>query len=140
MDDQWYGQQVTTTSDPLADLGTGQAAIIRTFEFKANPEVLKREMPTKQQLFDNHAAQIKLFLWKDGLEPIDTVEPRIVLSKNKDNYRIYVGCKAKAGVIIADTPTTLQDLVKPNGSDSSNSQQNTDQLHGSVQLPTGAKT
>lgn len=130
----WYGQQVETNSDPLVDKGIGEAIILRSFKFKANPENLKRDKPSKQQLFNNHADQMRLQLWGDGLEPIN-VDPRIVISKNKEEYMIFVACKPKAGVALIEKPQTLQDILKPNDSISSNARKNPEQLHGGVQLP-----
>jgi hypothetical protein len=121
--EQWYGQQVGTNSDPLVDGGIGNAIILRSFEFTANPEILKKVKPNKQELFNNHASQIRMFLWKDGLEPID-VEPRIVVSDKKDSYRIFVGCKPKAGIALMEKPQTLQDLTKQNGPNTSDTGKN----------------
>ena len=108
--EQWYGQSVDVKSDPLVDKGTGDNIIIRTFEYSANPLILKTK-PTKQELFNSHAEQIKLFLWKDGLEVVEDVSPRIIL-KDK-NYQILVGCKAKKGVAIMEKPQTLQEIIPP---------------------------
>lgn len=110
----WSGQEVEAQSDPLVDKGQGRPIILRYFEFKANPEVFKIEKPTKQQIFNHHAQQIKISLWKDGLEPVEAVGPRVVISKKKDSYRIFVTCQAKLGVTIIETPQTLQDLTKQN--------------------------
>ncbi len=111
-DDKWEGQEVEVQSDPLIDTATGRPIILRYFEFKANPEVFERMRPTTQDIFTNHAEQIRMFLWKDGLEPVEAVSPRIIVSTKKDNYRIFVTCQAKAGVAVLETPQTLQDLIK----------------------------
>lgn len=111
----WFGQEVETKSDPMIDSGSGSAIILRTFDFEANPESFKKLKPTKQELFDSHSQQIKMFLWKDGLEPIDIIEPRIIISKKKDGYRIFIGCKAKDGVALMEKPQTLQELMNNNG-------------------------
>lgn len=110
----WYAQQVEAKSDPMMDKGIGDAIILRTFDFEANPVSFKQLKPTKQDLFNSHAQQIKMFLWQDGLEPIDIIKPTIVISKKKDGYRIFVGCKPKAGVALMEKPQTLQDIMKHN--------------------------
>lgn len=110
-EDKWHGQEVEVQSDPLIDTGSGRPIILRHFEFKANPEAFA-VMPTAQDLFTCHAKQIEMFLWKDGLEPIKTISPRIIMSKKKDHYRIFVTCQAKIGVAVLDKPQTLQDLIK----------------------------
>lgn len=107
----WEGQELEVKSDPLVDSGTGTAVIIRVFEFEANPETLKRMKPTKQELFNAHAGQIKMMLWGDGLETFEGVEPKIVTSKKVDKYRIYVACKARPGIAVNETLKTLQELI-----------------------------
>lgn len=108
----WYGQEASARSQPLVDSGTGIPVIMRFFEFKANTEVLKKGKPDKQELFNSHAQQIKIMLWADGLQPFEAIEPRIILSKKKDSYRIMVGCIPKNGVALTDTTKTLQELIK----------------------------
>ncbi len=109
----WGGQEITATSDPLQDGGSGENVLLRVFDFGANPETLKRHKPTKQQLFDSHIHQIRTMLWADGLEPRMDIQPLIQVSKKKEKYRILMWCKAKAGVVWADTPMKLQDLTNP---------------------------
>lgn len=111
--EKWVGQQVEVTSDPLIDTqNSGKTIVLRSFFFKANPELLKSHRPTKQQLFDSHIKQIELMLWGDGLIPFKEVEPRIVTSKKRDEYKIFMACEAKAGVSFTHTPTNLQDLIQ----------------------------
>lgn len=111
----WYGQTVEAISDPLIDLGTGENILLRVFDFSANPETLKRDKPTKQQLFDSHVKQIDAMLWSDGLAPAREMNPLIQLSKEKEKYRILLWCRAKGGVAWADAPRKLQDITKSNG-------------------------
>lgn len=94
------------------DHGTGAAAIIRVFEFSANPEVFKIHKPTNQELFNAHVHQIKMMLWGDGLEVMEEATPRVKISKNKKNYRIIIGCKPRLGQILNDKPRTLSELMK----------------------------
>lgn len=110
----WEGRTVEANSEPIVDKGNGKPIILRVFEFTANPLVLKKEKPTKQQLFDSHAVEIKHFLWKDGLESLDIIPPRIVVSKKKEKYRIFVTCQARPGVSVLETPITLQQLTIQN--------------------------
>ena len=110
----WYGQQAQTESQPLVDSGTGVPVIMRFFEFKANPENLRRDKPTKQELFNSHYQQIKITLWADGLQALESIEPAVILSKKKDSYRIMVTCIPKEGVALNETTQTLQQLIKTN--------------------------
>src|SRR3990167_3098126 len=91
---EWEGEEVQSesTTKLTEDKGTGQAVVIRFFEFGANPEVFKQHKPTSQQLFDSHRKGIEALLWRDGLRPYEGVEPRLMFSKNGKNYRIIVTC------------------------------------------------
>ncbi len=106
-------QEVAAKSDVFLedDHGTGAAAIIRVFEFSANPETFKMHTPTTQELFNAHVQQIKLMLWGDGLEVMEEVTPRLKISKNKKNYRIIIGCRPRVGQVLNDRPRTLSQLV-----------------------------
>lgn len=106
----WLGQELEAQSDPLIDSGTGKAIVMRFFEFEANPVTFKKLNPSNQELFNSHAQQIKLFLWKDGLEPYEAIEPRII--RDKKGYKIMVTCTPKAGVALNDKTFTLQELAK----------------------------
>lgn len=107
----WYGANAQVNSDPLVDSGRGTPVIMRFFEYAPSPE-MKKLRPSSQEIFNAHAQQIRVTLWKDGLEPYQAIEPRIIHSKDK--YRIMITCIPKAGVILNDKTQTLQDLIKPN--------------------------
>lgn len=110
----WEGQEVQVNSDPVIDPGTGETVLMRVFDFGANPEALKRDKPSKQQIFDNHIKQIQTMLWSDGLEPMKELNPLIQVSKKKEKYRIILWCRARAGVVWSDKPQNLQDIMKNN--------------------------
>lgn len=112
---KWEAQELEVHSDPLIDTESGRPIVLRFFEFNANPDVFISRKPTKQDLLNGHASQIKMFLWKDGLEIVDAVEPRVIVSKKKDSYRIFVTCQAKPGVAVLDTPQSLQNINQNNG-------------------------
>lgn len=115
-DKDWYGQELEVKSDPLIDYKNEGAVILRFFYFKANAEIMKRDKPTKQMIFNNHAKQIELMLWSDGLEPMQEIPPRIITSKKRDEYKIFVTCKPRRGVALDQTPLTLQQITtKQNG-------------------------
>lgn len=110
--EKWVGQEVEVQSDPLVDSGTGAPVIMRFFEFKADPVTFKRDKPSNQQLFNSHAQQIRTFLWKDGLEPLEIMEPRIIRAKKQDGYRIMITCQPRSGVVLAEKTQTLQQIIK----------------------------
>lgn len=112
---KWEGQEVQVNSDPIIDPGTGETVLMRVFDFGANPENLKRDKPTKQQIFDSHIKQIQTMLWSDGLEPMKELNPLIQVSKKKEKYRIILWCRARSGVTWADSPLNLRDIIKTNG-------------------------
>lgn len=109
---KWEGQDIEVKSDPLIDSGTGKPVIIRMFQFAANPEILKKFKPTKQELFNSHATQIKHMLWADGLRPLDGISPSVNTSKKREMYRIFVTCEARLGLNIIEKPKTLQEITK----------------------------
>lgn len=91
------------------DHGVGNAAVIRMFEFSANPETFQHHLPTKQELFNAHYKGIELALWKDGLKVIPTVNPQIAVGKKR--YRIWVGAAPMRGQTLSERPQTLSDIV-----------------------------
>ena len=68
------------------DTGHGKTAVIRMFEFKANPEVFKAHKPTKAELLLGHQTFIENMVWADGFTLRREVPPRISISKNKKKY------------------------------------------------------
>src|SRR4051812_24030725 len=78
----WEGEEVAAESDTKIqeDKGTGQAIILRVYQFAANPAVFKAHKPTAQELFSSHIKGIEALLWSDGLKPFTAVEPRLVFS------------------------------------------------------------
>ncbi len=99
-------------SDPLVDTQTGQAVVIRNFEFKINPEAKDLPSIDKQTLFNIHARQITHSLWGDGLVPFDSVPPRVIIDEKKGVYYIFVPCIAKSGVTIVEKPQNLSEALK----------------------------
>jgi len=93
------------------DTGHGGAAIIRMFEFAANPEVWKQHKPTKQELFNSHHKGIEIMLWKDGLTPMSEVDPKIQISKKSGKYRIFVGARPMKGHLLTERPKTLSEIA-----------------------------
>lgn len=108
----WEGQDIEVKSDPLVDSGTGKPVILRVFEFSANPEMLKKMRPTKQELFSGHAMQIKTMLWADGLQPFEGISPTVNTSKKREKYRIFVTCEPRPGISVLERPQTLQEITK----------------------------
>lgn len=94
-----------------SDTGVGAAAVIRMFEFGANPEAFRQHTPTKQELFNAHYKGIEVMLWKDGLTVIPEVNPRIMLNEKGTKYRIWVGAKPAKGHILSQKPQTLSEIA-----------------------------
>lgn len=93
------------------DMGVGQIAVIRCFEFKANVDAFKEHPPTKQDLFNYHSKGIEIALWRDGLKVLPEVEPRLVLDEQKGMYRIFIGAVPAKGESVLQKPITLSELV-----------------------------
>lgn len=77
----------TTLED---DKGHGKVIVIRSFDFVANPEAFKHHIPSKQELFSAHRIQIEGAMYRDELKIYEDVSPKVMISKNKRNYRIVV--------------------------------------------------
>ena len=111
-----YGADLNAPGVPLIDPGEGRANVIRQFMFKMNPEFKKNFQGNKQDLFNAHVRQIAMTLWGDGLRPLDSVSPRVILNIKKGFYRIFVPCEAAKGVIFShlDKPKNLSEALKSN--------------------------
>ena len=94
-----YGSQLETEGVPLIDPGGGPVNVIRVFHFKMNPE--KKDFQDHQDIFSAHAKQIETILWGDGLRPLESTNPRVILDSEKRIYQIFVPCEAAKGVIFS---------------------------------------
>lgn len=113
-DIEWEGEEVTAQSDTKLeqDTGTGSPVVLRFFEFGANPKVFKEHKPTAQELFNSHIKGMEALMWKDGLTRFEGVEPRLMFSKDKKNYRFIIACEPSLGTVLTDKPQTLTQLIK----------------------------
>jgi len=91
-----YGADLKTDNVPLIDPGGGGVVVIRVFTFKMNPE--KKHFPGKQAIFNSHAKQIETTLWGDGLRPLESNPPRVIINSKGGFYQIMVPCIASKGV------------------------------------------
>lgn len=110
---QWKVTQGEVHSDTKLeeDVGVGRKIVIRSFDFKANPEAFRLHTPEKQELFNAHARQIEEFLWRDGLLRVEEVSPKLLISKDKTGYRIIVGATNRLGAYFDDKAQTLTDIA-----------------------------
>ena|SRR3990167_431269 len=95
-----YASELATDGVKLIDPGGGPVNTIRVFTFKKNPE--KKYLPSKQALFNSHAKQIEHILWGDGLRPLESVAPRVILNNKSGVYQIFVTCEAAKGVLFSE--------------------------------------
>ena len=99
------------------DEGTGQAVIIRRFEFKLNPDELTRHVlvtgsyPNKQDLFNSVLKGIEITLWKDGLKVFPDQDPRVIVDDHYTKFEVFVASIAQKGQRILETPQTLSQIV-----------------------------
>jgi len=110
-DIEWEGEELGTESKTKLeeDKGVGQALVLRFFSFLANVDVFKQRKPTAQELFTSHKMGIEAMLWKDGLVPYKEIEPRLVFSKDKSQYRFIISCLPNQALV--DSPQTLTELL-----------------------------
>lgn len=108
-----YGADLNADSTPIIDAGEGKEIVIRTFEYRFN---LKGKPPVdKQAIFNGHAAEIKTFLWADGLRYHEGFPPRVAIDKDKRGYKIHIVCEGAKGLIFTDKPKNLsEELAKSN--------------------------
>jgi hypothetical protein len=109
----WNTSEINTESETKLedDKGEGGVAIIRKFEFAANPIAFKQYKPTKQELFNSHAKQIEIMLWQDGMKLLADVNPKITINKSKTKYRIFVGAEPQKGHLLREVPKTLSQIT-----------------------------
>lgn len=93
------------------DMGHGEAVILRSFDFKANPAAFHERTPSTQELFNAHLKQIEIYLMKDGLKPYTESEPQLRLAKDRSGYRIVIPAVAMKGHRLLERPTTLTKLA-----------------------------
>lgn len=89
---EWEATQGEVHSDIKLedDHGSGKAVVLRAFDFVANPAAFKHHVPTKQELFSAHQIEIEGALYRDDLKIFEEVQPKVLISKNKRNFRIIV--------------------------------------------------
>ena len=103
---KWTGQEVETKSDPLHDPGSGSKVIVRQFEYSWNPTL--KDKPSKQEVFNLHAREIRNFLWRDGLRIIESVPPKIMYGEA--GYRIFITCEGQGAVL--ESARNLNELLQ----------------------------
>ena len=105
-----YASELNTDGVPLIDPGGGQVVVIRVFRFSINPAM--KHLPGKQALFSAHAKQIETILWGDGLRPLESNPPLVIINDRKGFYQIFVPCSAARGVIFSEKDRNPQLLHK----------------------------
>lgn len=106
-EDNWYGRELQTKSNPVYDPGVGKPLVIRRFDFVVNPD-FKGKL-SQQELFNLHWKQISIQLWSDGLVPYEKVQPKVHIGKGK--YTIGILAEANSRNAFMDKPKTLQQLM-----------------------------
>ena len=107
-DGKWHAEELSVDSQPLVDSGTGKPLIIRQFDFTFQAKLKQR--PTKQQLFNEAWPLIRPLIKYDGLVASTDVDPRVLVGRK--GYKIILLCEPKFGVMVADKPRTLQQVLK----------------------------
>lgn len=105
---KWTGQELETKSDPVIDPGSGGKVVIRKFDYSWNPMI--KEKPSKQEVFNFHAKEIRNFLWRDGLSILENQDPRVVYNEKDNTYSFFVVCGALGAIL--ETPRNLTEILK----------------------------
>ncbi len=116
---EYRGQTIEVQSETKLedDLGVGSPFVLRSYEFRTDPQLLhdirnkKATFPSNQELFNAHAKGIAGMLWSDGLTPEISLDPVIIFSKDQSTYLIMVWAKPSLGQSVIDTPKTLSQIV-----------------------------
>lgn len=136
----YQGQTIEVASKTKIedDLGTGEAVVIRAYEFTTNPQLLrditegKTGWPDKQEFFNSHYKGIMGMLWSDGLQPVIEIEPRLIFSKDRRKYMIMVHARPALGhSLLHETQTLTEILNVP--------RHNTDAIQRGVSVPPSKK-
>lgn len=98
------------------DLGRGQTAVIRCFEFGINPVAFQKARAagmqvSKQDLFNAHHKGIELELWKDGLKVMPDVQPTVLVNEKAMKYKIFVGARPYKGHSMSQRTQTLSQIA-----------------------------
>lgn len=112
-DIEWEGEEVgvESTTKIQDDKGIGQEIVIRFFDFASNVEAFRQHKPTAQELFETHKKGMETILYADGLAPCTAIEPRLLFSKDKSQYRFVVSCIPSLGNTFVDKTHTLAELL-----------------------------
>jgi len=105
----WYGASLQSPTTPLIDPASGKPLIIRSFDFRMNPEV--KQMPNKQELFSAHSKQIMSLLWGDGFRPYEGASPRVAIDMKRRTYRIVVVAEPRLNTTVIETPRSLSQML-----------------------------
>lgn len=105
-----YGADLKIDPTPLIDVAQGRTVAIRLFEFKMNPEVINKAID-KQELFNQHAKQIRTILWADGLQPLEEVSPRVILNISKGEYQIFIPCISRSSTAFIEKAQNLSQAL-----------------------------
>ncbi len=110
-DIEWEGEELGAQSDIKLqdDKGVGQPIVLRFFDFAANPQVFAQHKPTALELFSSHRMGMEALIWKDGLTPHKSIEPRLRFSKDRSQYQFIISCIPNQALV--DVPHTLDTLL-----------------------------
>lgn len=135
---EYRGQTIEVQSDTKLeqDTGTGDAVVLRTYEFGTNPEMLaqlRKKLPHPQEMFNAHVNVISGMLWQDGLAPAEEIEPRLIFSKDRRKYMIIVGARPRLGKTMLEKTRTLTEIINEG-------RPNSNQIQRSVPVSSTKKT
>ncbi len=133
--DEYRGQTIEVQSETKLeqDTGTGEAIIMRVYEFATDPTFLQPEatFPTAQEIFQSHMKGIAGMLWGDGMTPATEIEPRLIFTRDRKKYLIMVWARPQLGQAVLETPKTLSEIV--------HGKQDRDSLQRGVSVPSAKK-
>jgi len=103
---KWYGKQDQTAEKQIHDVGKGDTATIRLFEFKFPPTLEK--LPVKEEvLTPQYLKELQIQLWGDDLRLIR--QPEVVITK--EGCKVYAACQPRSGSNFIEQPKLLQEWM-----------------------------
>jgi hypothetical protein len=103
---KWYARETQTDQKLMHDVGKGDTATIRLFEFKFPPTLEK--LPTKEEILTpQYLRELNIQLWGDDLRLIR--EPEVSITK--EGCKVYAACQPRSGSNFIEEPKLLQEWM-----------------------------
>lgn len=118
----WEANHIQTDAIQIIDPGVGKERVVRSFFFKAVPQLQGQPKPTKLQIIESYKRFIEQMIWSDGLTPVMHAPVQLYTRKEvgkfkslrakfleeKADFVIMVLCEASGINTILEKPRIAQ--------------------------------